>query len=398
MPEDRPARERLNTSLLVLLCFLLTSTAYLAWVYRLVEIVPAHIADVLSMVCGYLLQAAGIAAFMRLGAIASETHLRRIAVASALACAACLAPATLSRSLPAILASGFAGNLACGLLAGYYLSCLAVRVEAAQRGRAFGVGYAGATTLAWLLSLACGGTLLRGIPALALCCVLCALIASLIARKTPRPATTATTRDEQSSLHRKDALLACSVVLLASVVKNMGYSFPAADLASGVSLELSRLSYGLGLVAAGIVADRSRRYGGLCCACALVMPFLMLALRGAHAPATALWAIDYLLYGFFSVFRVALLADLASESGRPHLAGAGLLLGRMGDAVGTALCILLADSPLALITTASLLFVCSMALFFALDQHFFAPTPMAEGGPEAAPEAEAEEAVAEDAE
>jgi hypothetical protein len=175
------------------------------------------------------------------------------------------------------------------------------------------------------------------VPSLLVCATLAAVAAPLLAHgaSTPEQADGA---PEKRDLPRETILLACSTVVLASVVKNLGYSFPTEDLSTGVNLELSRLFYGIGLVAAGVVGDKNRRYGELCCAAALVMPFLLLALQGASAPGTVLWAVDYLLYGFFSVFRVTLLADLAAEAGRPWMAGAGLMLGRVGDAAGTALC------------------------------------------------------------
>ena len=50
-------------------------------------------------------------------------------------------------------------------------------------------------------------------------------------------------------------------VFLLSLVKNLGFSFPSADVALGISLELSRVFYAAGLVIAGIVGDRERKYG-----------------------------------------------------------------------------------------------------------------------------------------
>ena len=146
------------------------------------------------------------------------------------------------------------------------------------------------------------------------------------------------------------------------------------DIIEGVSLELSRLLYGIGLLLAGVVSDRNRRYGALCCAGALVTPFLMLALSGAAAPATLLWALGYLLFGFFSVFRVLLLADLSSAARRPDLSGLGMLFGRVGDALGTVLYVALAGAPLVLIVATSVLFACSIMLFFVLYQRAYTPT------------------------
>ena len=48
---------------IICLCFLLTSTGWLAWEYHLLGQVPAGIADALTMGVGYALQAAGIGLF-----------------------------------------------------------------------------------------------------------------------------------------------------------------------------------------------------------------------------------------------------------------------------------------------------------------------------------------------
>lgn len=49
--------------LLIFLCFLLTSTSWLACEYHLLTQVSSRISDICTMVIGYLLQAAGIGVF-----------------------------------------------------------------------------------------------------------------------------------------------------------------------------------------------------------------------------------------------------------------------------------------------------------------------------------------------
>jgi len=162
---------------------------------------------------------------------------------------------------------------------------------------------------------------------------------------------------------------------LVSLVKTAGFSFPATDLASGVNLELSRLFYGIGLVLAGLASDRDRRLGMLFCGVALVMPFLMLSLSGAGASATLLWALGYLLTGFYVLFRVLLTVDLASGSELciPHLAGLGLLFGRVGDASGTLLCLTLGHKPVVLIGVTAVLFMLAIGTLLVLFHRLYAP-------------------------
>lgn len=244
-------------------------------------------------------------------------------------------------------------------------------MDTQRRGIVFGGAYAASTGLSWLLSAVGGGVLARGIPGLAVCALLTALAIALI-RWQPAPEPSDPSRSKGQAAD-STLLLACAVVTLMSLTKGTGFSLPTVDLLDGVSLELSRLLYGVGLAVAGLASDRNRSVGAVCCAGALIMPFLMLALSGAAAPATFMWALAYLLNGFFSVFRVVLLADLAEQRGKPVQAGLGLLFGRVGDALGTIVSTTLAGAPLVLITIVSVLFACTLVLFFALYQRLYAP-------------------------
>ena len=179
---------------------------------------------------------------------------------------------------------------------------------------------------------------------------------------------------DTAPLDRQLVPMACVVIALMSLVNSAGFGFPSTDLLAGISLEHSRLMYGVGLFVAGIVSDRNRSHGALVCAVALVVPFLQLSLSGAAAPATLMWALGYLCFGFFSVFRVLVFTDLAGQVRWPQIACLGLLFGRVGDALGSALCITLADHALALIVTTAALFTCTVILFFVLCQRLYAPT------------------------
>ena len=370
--EDRVA---VRAGLLTLACFFLLSTGWLLWMYHLADFTQPVSVDVLTMVVGYLMQAAGVAAFVYLSRERPAESMRRMSMASLVAYVACLVPATVSADLTPVLAFGYLANVLCGFVEGYYLDRLARCVTKERRGVVFGGAYAASTALSWLIAVVAEGALTRGVPGLALCAVLAVVALAMMREELPALEweTPATEDDGQDNMRL--VALACVVVTSMSLTKNAGFGFPAADLLEGVSVEFSRLFYGFGLLAAGLTSDKNRRYGALCTSGALVMPFLMLALSGAAAPATIMWALGYLLFGFFSLYRVLLLADLAAEQGQPALAGAGLLFGRVGDALGTALSTSLGSEPLLLITIASVLFACTMALFFVLYQRLYVPAP-----------------------
>ena len=375
---------------LICLCFLLGSTGWLSWLRTIMTFADPAQTDLFTMVLGYLAQAVGIGVAMHVIRCQDARTQSRVAVASLVAYAVLLAPATLLQ-VPAIaLGCGYLMNVCCGVTQGYYLSCLASQVDANRRGTVFGMGYAVSTAATWLLSSMGDGVCASGLPCLATCVALAAACVLLV-RATPSPAAAlpeakdaparpddagATLPDDVDATLPDDetralVLLACATVTLMSVVKNAGFAFPAADLTGLVDLELSRLYYGIGLVVAGYVADRNRRNALFCCAASLAVPFLMLSLSGAGATRIVLWAVGYLLFGFFTVFRVVLMTDLAADNGRIWLAGAGQLMGRVGDALGTLVCLALVGSPIGLIAVISALFVLTMWMVLVLYQHLY---------------------------
>ena len=282
--------DRWRVTLLTLACFLLASTGWLLWLYHLTSIAEAHSVNVLTMGVGYPMQALGIAAFAYLKRSQQRTDARQTTSAVIVGYVICLVPAALASSLAPALAFGYLANLLCGYMAGYYLYCLARYVEQDYRGIVFGSAYAASTGLGWLLSAVGNGAATHGILGLVSCIVFS--FVALGAVHDMRYASFA----EEAKLHETDEMssrqlvtLACAVVTLMSLTKGIGFGFPTTDLLDGVSLELSRLLYGVGLLIAGAISDRDRRYGALCCGAALVMPFLMLALSGASAPATLMW-------------------------------------------------------------------------------------------------------------
>ena len=369
--------------LLTLVCFLLGSAGWLSWLYHLTELTSPSSVDWLTMVVGYLMQAVGVCAFVAVARTQSPTSTRRWVVLAIVGYVVCAAGAALAAGLAPTLACGYLANVLCGFVQGYYVNRLADCVETGHRGRVFGCAYAGTTLVGWLMSLAPNGALTRG-PASVAVCALMALCALFLVGASPAVAEQGEeAQASDSAAHaasvasqgpdgkRPLIMLVCATIVVISVTKGMGFGFPTTDILEGVSLELSRLLYGAGLLIAGFVTDKSRRYGALCCGAALVMPFLLLSLSGATAPATVLWALDYLLFGFFSVFRIVLMADVSAELRMPRFAGLGLLFGRVGDALGTALYLALAGSSLVLIAVASAFFACSVALIFVLFQKLY---------------------------
>ena len=122
------------------ICFLLTSTAYLAWTYHIMGLVKAPISEVVTLIIGYLFQAAGIGLFSLL--IRRREDLARISVYAALIFHMIfLVPAVLAGTFIQAAAFGSAMNLLCGWIAGYYLYRLTTDVNTARSAMTLGAGY-----------------------------------------------------------------------------------------------------------------------------------------------------------------------------------------------------------------------------------------------------------------
>ena len=359
-------------TLWVALCFALTSAMYLSWLSRLMILSDGATPDWLSMVAGYLFQAAG----MGLVSLWLRRHPDTPpgwAFAGTLALFAVIcAPTLLTDTLLGAAVFGMLMNRLCGIIAGFYLSVIALNASVNRRSLIFGGGYAAATIMVGLLSLT-GGELMHQPGALLIYMPLALLLIPLTKRLGILEAREEAPAAPDPAQKPSPLLLACGVALLLSAVKDLGFVFPSADIAAGVVPELSRLPYALGLAVAGCINDRNRKNGMICTIAALIIPFIMLGLTSEPVPATICWGLDYLFYGFFSVFRVVLFIDISRNLRRKELAPLGLLMGRLGDAAGTTISLLLTGHKIALIATTALAFFPAPFLFIRLFQKLYEP-------------------------
>ena len=409
------------------ICFLLTSTAYLAWTYRVVELAEAPIADAVTLIAAYLMQAVGISLFALL--LHRRPDLVQKSVYAALGLhMIMLVPSVLCESFALVLVFGCILNLLCGWIAGYYLYRLAGTPDASVSALTLGAGYSAAIFASWLLSLP-GRELVYSAKIVMVICVLLTAAAVVVIRKGTIPEGTqlsdgslsegdsadtfpARTRLSEgarsgagsaesvpASVRLSDAkfssapepsakyelpqditqqqflLLAGALVLLLSVVNSCGFSFPSADIRNGISVEFSRLFYAAGLLIAGYANDKNRRYGAVCAVIALVIPFFILAAHDEPVSRSFFWELSYFASGFYTVYRIILFSDISRDFSLIPLCGFGLLTGRIGDAAGEVLCLALSGHFLILVGTAALLFVASMLLFLHVYRVLYFPVP-----------------------
>lgn len=380
----------------IALSFLLTSTGWLSWEYHLMDQIPAGMSDMCTMVIGYLLQAAGIAAF----AFICRRDPRRISAAFSAALVlhmVCMVPAVISPFTAGTLIFGFLMNYTCGIIAGYYLTDLTQSVPGDHRASVFGLGYGLSILMSWLLSRIGGGAIYYSEKVLLICLILTAAVFAVVSadggkrsdaenlsEAEPMPEINTDSRQARAGrsrskyANRSFLLLAGALVLLFSLVNGSGFAFPAADLGQSVNVELSRLFYAIGLILAGIVTDTDRKQGAICALTALIIPFIILALRGGSFSVVLFWALSYFAFGFYAVYRVILFSDIAKESGMLFLSGMGLMTGRVGDAIGEGICLLLGNRLVAIVFLTTVMFCAAVAVFFRLYQVLYIPQGMRE--------------------
>ena len=382
MLEKNVRKPHLQAGLLIFLCFLLTATGWLIWNYHVLEYMTAESSNIFTMVLGYLFQAAGIGIFAfvlryrpRLAGsvfyISAGLHM------------AFMIPALICTDVTAVIATGILMELFCGIIAGYYLYYLSVKVSKNHRARVFGFGYGLSTLMSWLLRLADGGKLYFSEKILFVCAVMTAYVMYLASRN---PAfsgcgyteiSDCTEETEDRSISEKHLCIGVLVFLMGLAI-NCGFSFCPLVAGETVNVEFTRLVYAASLIIAGIVTDRDRMSGAIFALTTLVFPFIILSLRGTVTVSMVFWMLSYAAFGFYSVYRIVLFADTDIV----YLSGFGLLVGRISDAAGEAVCLALNDRLILYVGITAALCVAAIFAFFRVYQILYIQIPEPRISPE----------------
>jgi DNA-binding CsgD family transcriptional regulator len=362
-------------TLLVGQVFLWTGSAFISVLYRLYDYYEPAQVTLFTEVVYYVMQAVGIAIYaLFLKQKPKISGGKGYAVISVLLTGGFTVLALLLDDGIGVMLMGLVMNIGIGLLSGVYLTRLASQIPQQHRGQVFGYSYAIGSIGTWLLSLLDSGKLLQGGIAVYVFIGMAILSVILVRWLEPIANENGQWQSEVVRLDKKLILLALSIPLLCSIVNGLGCYFSAADVSTVLNTAFTRIFYAVGLIVAGIVNDKNRRYGAICCIVALVFPFASLALRGEVGISAFLSVFSYIFYGFFSVYRVVLFADLAGKrSSLLPLAVFGLLSGRIGDAIGTFGGVMLAGKAVFLICTTAGAFILCALLFFTLYNKLYLP-------------------------
>jgi len=359
---------------IIALSFLWTGSAYISLAYRLMEHYTPYQIDLYQVVWGYLLQVLGMGVFalgvrMRPGIFRKNLFFTILLILEAIV----ISIGILSDTPVVSLSFGFVMNLLHGVVAGWYLTQLSAFVPQQYRGRVFGFGYAIGSVGSWLLSLPFQGQFLH-MKGIILIFLILIVLTGLMNIKAVRESSVIEEGFSSEPLNKKGQVLLFLVIILLTLTKTLGFYFPAADISGVINLEFSRAFYAAGLVIAGMINDKNRRYGAIGCIAALSFSFISYALYGQVEYTLAVWILGYIFFGFFSVYRVVAFSDIAAQ--KPlllYLAAFGLMSGRIGDSLGTYGGMLLSLEPIPLLVVTSGLFILVVVLFFMIYNKLYTP-------------------------
>lgn len=349
------------------LCFLWTSSGYLSWLYNLMRYTSLYNADILSEVVGYIFQALGIGVY---SVLLRKNHEKfagnKAFIITMVTDFVFIAAAIFAQGLPAVLIFGYCMNFMHGVVATHYLIRLANEVDWNKRGITFGIGYGIASICSYLISKIDNNNFLKNdnIIYVYFVLVLITIVTVLLSKGQIKCIMSSQTGITPDNIRNKGIFLCGATILMLSLVKSMGFFFPSADISSGVNLELSRAFYAIGLIVAGIICDKNRKYGAISCIVSLVFPFAMIALAGSVNVSILLWIIAYVFTGFFVVYRTVLFCDIANDMKYIYISAFGLCFGRIGDAIGYYGGIMAGDNTIILVAVSSVCYAITLLLFF----------------------------------
>lgn len=363
---------------------LVTSTAFISWYYKIASLYPSKGTDFIAEVLVYLIHIIGMLIFSFGIKKRPDVVLRKENFILCIGLWYILSLlSVVTDSVPLVMGLGLAASVLTGMLFGYYLTALAAGVNK-RRGLLFGGAGAVSSIASFLISLPMKGTFIFS-NAIWIVYLIFVIISALCAcfiftgkeqgDFLDREEISASPADSESDLGTiRTYLIFCAVIIvLLSMVGNMGFYFPSADITqAGVNLEFSRAFYSIGLIIAGLVYDKNSKAALILCSSTILFPIVSLMLMDQIRASAVIWVMAYIILGFVSVSRALMFVVPASSKPKLlFLAPIGFALARLGEALGSTLGILLTPHRLVHIIVTSAVCICTMvAFFFLLDYSF----------------------------
>ena len=352
------SREALLTFLYIGLSFLFSGTAFLTWYHRLGGILKGANTGLFFAFLAYAAQCFGMAVYGIILRRFPEIGKRRVFSGGILILEIMFtALLFIAKGPGTMVPAGMLLNFSIGLNAGSYLTVLSVKVSKEIRGTVFGLGSGFGSVGSWIISSMGTNNFLLNERVLIIYSVINALnliVVILLGNLKEYEGSTsknASKKEEGGRKKYRSVVFAAAVILLFGVINELSSFYPLANVPDQSNvLEFSRAFYAISLVIAGVVNDLNRKLGRMICIVLLVVPFIMLALRDYYNNAFVILLVNYLVTGFYSVFRAVCFTDYATDNKELYfLAMGGLFFGRFGEGAGFGIAPFVRDNMLLLI-------------------------------------------------
>ena len=352
------SRESLLTFLYIGLSFLFSGTAFLTWYHRLGGILKGANTGLFFAFAAYASQCLGMAAYGIILRRFPEIGKRRVFSGGILILEIMFtALLFIAKGPGTMVPAGMLLNFSIGLNAGSYLTVLSVNVSKEIRGTIFGLGSGFGSVGSWIISSMGTNNFLLNERVLIIYSVINTLnliVVILLGNLKEYEGSTsknASKKEEGGRKKYRSVVFAAAVILLFGVINELSSFYPLANVPDQSNvLEFSRAFYAISLVIAGVVNDLNRKFGRMICIVLLVVPFIMLALRDYYNNAFVILLVNYLVTGFYSVFRAVCFTDYATDNKELYfLAMGGLFFGRLGEGAGFGIAPFVRDNMLLLI-------------------------------------------------
>ena len=281
-----------------------------------------------------------------------------------------------------------------GVMLGYQFHCVTSMLPRMFFGRAFGFAYAVGSLATALLAVAFNGRCPVGYAAVIIYILFIILNFLLIIFKgkltneIPETAMAKCAKNNapESEMHldKNLILMFAGVILLMVILQSISGIMQGLylDVSNQISMAFARMFYAFGLIPASLLIDYNRRMGAIACLLACGFSFFLILLYSFPVYGFIAMGLDYVLIGFFAVYRTVSAMDIASRAPKLlYFSVMGILLGRLGEVAFTIFRSLVQLELLLETLAASIFFLILILILFPFMRRMYDPVLLASDSP-----------------
>lgn len=356
--------------------YLVCGSVYISQMYYLYNFFSADIVTIIALRWNYIAQSLGMLVFILLYIKAPRVAGDRKSYAISIAVGTLFMVFSLISNNGAIAVSlSIAFNILIGLYSGYTLTSLASHIPQRALGMAFAIAYAFGSVGTYIISIMGNGNFLQSKYVLIVFLII--NIFSVLLLNFSENIDPAEQKADKHLVHKVNKtqiyILILLLLILINTISSLGNNFQFAVVVEGnANLPLSRAFYAIGLLSAGLISLKSRKYLALTTFAFLLYPVVSVILAGDSSLASILLTLSYLFLGFVSVYRSLITMDIAAKN-NTYLAFAcfGLLISRTVEAATTFFSNITATNKLMAGIVFSVLFALLIFVFFTYFQKIY---------------------------